>query len=230
MGGGGNLKGIAGDVFDPVQNALKGVPIIGPALGAGQEQPYVTIPGVERPDEMADSSRITGLSSMINRLYGNQASATKDSYAAQALEQNKLIDKQMNDMITNLTTGQQGEQLMRKFNQLGLLDSGAFDQGLAEQFTPIQQQAQQAVLQQGLSKYGDLRDILGQQTQSNIGLNTAGTQRAFENEDWYRNAQLQRALAQAGANLSVNTGNQQSATDLFGSLVGGGSRIAAAGK
>lgn len=206
------------------------IPIIGPALTAGMPAENVEIPGVPAPNYQGDQDLLAGLAGQINRAYVNQRGATKDLYSQELQAGQGLIDQQTKDMISNLTTGKMGEDLREKYNQMGLLDSGAFNEALAQQFSPIQQQAQQQLLQQNMGQYGDLRDILGSQTESTIGLNTAGTQRQFGLEDWFRNAQLQRALAQAGANLSVQTGNQQAASDVLGSLVGGGSRVAAAGK
>jgi hypothetical protein len=162
-----------------------------------------SLPGVTPPDFAGDQAQIGALDKKIRDLYGEQSTA-----------QNAGIDKQMGDMITNLTTGPQGEALRQKYNNLGILNSGAFNQGLAEQFTPIQQNAQNQVLEQGYQQFGDLRNLAG-----------AGTERQFGLEDWMRNAQQEQALAQYGGNVQEDIAKRQSRSDLVGSLIGAGGQI-----
>jgi hypothetical protein len=110
------------------------------------------------------------------------------------------------------------------------LNSGAFNQGLASQFTPIEQQATTDILNQGQAQYGDLRNIIGNNTNADIGVQTAGLQRQFGNEDWFKNAQQQQQLAQLGVNSQTSLANQQGANDILGSIIGGGSQVMSAKK
>ena len=162
-----------------------------------------SLPGVSVPDFAPDQLKIDALDKKIRGLYGEQATA-----------QNAGIDKQMSDMITNLTTGPQGESMRQKYNNLGILNSGAFNQGLAEQFTPIQQNAQNQVLEQGYQQFGDLRNLAG-----------AGTERQFGLEDWARNAQQEQLMAQAGMGAQEGMSRRQNRSDLIGSLIGAGGSI-----
>lgn len=220
-----------GAITDPFQKM-----ITGPAQGIGKniiggqnpgDQPKINIPGVTPPDYTGDKQQITDLTGQLNGLYGNQIQGVKDTYAQQQQAEQGQISKQVQDMISNLTSGQQGQDLAQHFNSLGLLHSGAFNQGLAQSFAPIEQQATNDILSQNQNQFGDIRSILGQQTGTNVNTDAAGTQRQFGLEDWYNNAMQNRNLAQSGANLQVQTGNQNAQSDLLGNLIGGGAKVAA---
>ncbi len=244
MGGGGNVfKNIVSNpiatALNPVDSlfgsplekkpaqVLKNVATGQPFLGGAPGGTNSNIPDPTAPNYSGDANQISGLTDQINKLYGNQMSGVKDTYGQQQAAEKSQIDQSTKDMITNLTTGQQGEGMREQFNNMGILNSGAFNQGLANAFAPIQQQANQDILSQNQQQFGDARNILGQQTQADQGLASGGTQRQFSLEDWYNNAMQNKNLAQSGANVQLQTGNQNANSNLLGSLIGGGATIAA---
>lgn len=243
-GGGGNFLGnVVSNPLSAIVNPIGAIanplqtPAVNKGLQAGKnimsgqplsgDQPNINIPGVTPPDYSGDQQQISGLTDQINKLYGNQMSGVQNTYGQQQQAEKAQIDQQTKDMITNLTTGPQGEALREKYNGLGLLNSGAFNQGLADSFAPIQQQAQNDILSQNQQQFGDMRNIMGQQTSTDASLASGGTQRQFSLEDWYNNAMQNRNLAQSGANLTVQSGNQNSQNQLLSSLIGGGATLAA---
>ena len=142
-----------------------------------------------------------------------------------------MLDKARQDEISNLTSSDPnaaGAQLQNYYNRLGLLNSGAFNTGLSNAFVPLQQQEDQQLMQAGLGQYSDLRNVLGQQTQSNINLDTAGTQRQFGLEDQTTNNANALQIAQLGANAQTQAAQNQSQNQLTGSLIGAGSTLGSA--
>lgn len=125
---------------------------------------------------------------------------------------NNLYGTMGPQMINNMAqqlgpNGTAGKTLQGEFNNLGLLDSGAFNVGLANQFLPLQQQLLQG---QTSADQGVINQ--GAQTQSGLGL--GGLQRQFGLEDTGTQDQMTQNLAQF---------LQQS--QLQNALVGGGSNI-----
>lgn len=138
----------------------------------------------------------------LNQNYLNQ---TKALYADQQAQLQKLLDQRRQQAMTDLTTGPGGEEFRRNYNRLGLLNSGAFNQGLSDQFARLQGQESNALLEQGINQTNTLQGILGQGygNQSNIGM--AGLNRNFGAADLQ--AQLQNQQANALANQSQNRVN-----------------------
>jgi hypothetical protein len=117
----------------------------------------------------------------------------------------------MQNMAQQLSpTGAAGQQLMQGYNASGLLNSGAFNQGLAQQFAPIMQgllQGQLGAQQGGLQQ--------GYQTQSGLGMGEL--QRQFGIED----LTTQTALAKQIADMQAQAAKQQALIKGGTGLMGG---------
>ena len=106
-----------------------------------------------------------------------------------------VLDTYRQNAYTDLTTGQEGEQMRQYYNNLGLLNSGAFNQNLGNQFAQIQQNSDQQLMTQGLQEGSVLQGILGQGYQTQSDLQTAGLQRQYGLEDTAYQTQLNSVLA-----------------------------------
>ncbi|HEX9504282.1 MAG TPA: hypothetical protein VF974_08280 [Patescibacteria group bacterium] len=167
----------------------------------------------------------------LQDLYSNFMSGTKQRYDQSYEDISKSLQNQQNQAMQNLTTGPQGEKFREYFNNLGLLNSGAFNTGLADQFGQIQQNTQNSLLQakldeqnalqnsaqQGVNALGQfgiggqsqLQDIQNQGYQTLSGLGQAGLQRQFSLQDFYTNADFQKQLADLQNNRYMSALNQQ---------------------
>ena len=121
----------------------------------------------------------------------------------------QLGNQDYQNLTTQLgPTGQIGQQLAGEYNNLGITpQSGAFQQGLANQYGTLLDQTNQ---QQA--------SALGQGYQGQTGLSNLGLQQQFGLEGQQTNANLADSLAQ----FAQQTGLQQA-------LIGGGASIAGQG-
>jgi hypothetical protein len=167
----------------------------------------------------------------LQQLYGNFMNQTKQNYDTGYQDIAKSLQNQQNQAVQNLTTGPQGESLREYYNNMGLLNSGAFNQGLANQFGQIQQNTQnnllqaqldeqnalQGAAQQGVNALGafgtgaeqQLQDIGNQGYQTQSGLGIGGLQRQFSLEDFYNQLNAQTQLQNSQQNAYQNALNQQ---------------------
>jgi len=202
--GGGGADGILGSFLDPI-------------FGGASQVPNINIPGYNQ----GDSQALSALMGKQKSLYDQSYTDTKSRYADQLSELQKLIGTQMGDTVTNLTTGQQGEALREKYNNLGLLNSGAFNQGLANAFAPVQQQANQELMAQGLNTTNVLQGISDQSLQNQIGLGQSGIQRQFGLEDAQTNAMINQLIA----NAQMKQQHQQGNMGFLGGLINAGASM-----
>lgn len=157
------LSGGGGGIGGGGASSLLGAGLLGSGLAMNP-----SVGNVGMPSNAADQAAIQ---SEEGRLQGMQ----KDS---------------QNQLLQMLTSGPQGEAFREKYNNLGLLDSGALNQGLAEQFANQQYQQSQQLQnldQSGLSRQFGLED---QGTQFNIAQAIANAQ---------MKAQQQQALIGGGS-------------------------------
>lgn len=79
--------------------------------------------------------------------------------------QNDLLGQRMqsqrDQLMGQLTTGPEGEAFRQKYNNLGLLNSGAFNQGLSNQFGNLASQQQQDILNLGIDQQNKLTNAAG---------------------------------------------------------------------
>lgn len=130
---------------------------------------------------------------------------TQDRYTQQQQQLGQLLNNYRTNAEQQLTTGPEGEALRQKYNNLGLLNSGAFNSALAQDFSQIQQNSDQALMQQGLNT----TDVLQ-------GIADSGLQRQFGIED----QNYQGALNQALAKQRQSSQNSSALLGLGGSLLG----------
>jgi hypothetical protein len=112
--------------------------------------------------------------------------ALADSSANITQQQSALVDllnQRRQQALQQITTGPEGEAFREKYNNLGLLNSGAFNTGLSNIFGNLAAQGQQDVTGLGLQGLMDQQGIIGQGygTQSNLGL--GGLNRLFGLQD-----------------------------------------------
>ena len=126
----------------------------------------------------------------------NQDLAQSQQLATQNQDQLKsVLDTYRQNAYTDLTTGQEGEQMRQYYNNLGLLNSGAFNQNLGNQFAQIQQNSDLQLMQAGLKEGDTLQGILGQGYQNQTDLQNAGLQRQYGLEDQAYQGALNSVLA-----------------------------------
>lgn len=148
---------------------------------------------------------------------------TEQRYKEQQDQLKKLLDQYRQQATQDLTTGQAGEDLRAQYNRLGLLNSGAFNTGLANKYADIQKNSENALLEQGLNTTNTLQDI-----------QNSGLERLFSSEDQQANADLNRELANQQArnnttNSLIGAGGQLGSLYLASKLMGGGSSVASSG-
>lgn len=186
---------------------------------------------------------------LISQALGRQGGLNTDY-----MNQLQGIDKTQNDLLgqrmqsqrdqlmNQLTTGPEGEAFREKYNNLGLLNSGAFNTGLANQFGNLAAQQQQDILNQGIAQQNQLAGAAGQGYGNLSGLGSQGYQnlqglgsQGFQNMSDIANQgnQLQSQLGIGGlqrqfgledlgtqANLARNLGQAQQKADLQKTLLG----------
>lgn len=160
----------------------------GSLLGLGLSQD-TSVPDVSLNPSADTMSATNGSLDRLRGLYG---------------QQNDLLGQRMqaqrDSLMRQLTTGQEGEAFRQKYNNLGLLNSGAFNQGLSNQFSNLADQQQQDMLGLGIDQTGGLASRM-------TGMEDLGTQMS-----------LARSLAQAQQKSQL----QQSLLGLSGRVLGGG--------
>jgi hypothetical protein len=152
-----------------------------------------SIPNIQTPTWTNDQNA-------FNEWYGKQSNL----YSTQQKQLQDLLNKQRMYAMQDLTTGTGGEELRQQYNRLGLLNSGAFNQGLADKFAQIEQGTEQQLGQLGIQQTGALAD-----------LNLSGMQRQFGLEDLASNVEMQRALA----NAQLKSGYRGQNMQLMGSTI-----------
>lgn len=221
FGGGGGLLAAAINPFAAIQGSLFSG--LGGSLFPGAPQ----VPGVNIPQfNQGDQQALQDLTGQQNQLYGNQMDQTKSLYGDTFNKQNdimsQLIDQSRGNFMSDLSTGTGGEEFRQKYNNLGLLNSGAFNQGLANAFAPVEAESEQAMMGQRMNQQQELlaalSGIMGNQTQNQVDLGQAGLQRRYGLEDAQTNAILGRDTANAQLKQQYRQGNQ----GLLGGLLGGG--------
>lgn len=139
-------------------------------------------PSVQRPD--------------LGNIAGDRAAIDQQGQDLRGLygEQNDLLGQRMqsqrDQLMQQLTTGTEGEAFRQKYNNLGLLNSGAFNQGLSNQFGNLASQQQQDILNQGISQTNSLADLSNSRLSRQFGQEDVGTQ--FNIAQAIQNAQLQQ--------------------------------------
>lgn len=234
----GSVGSTVGGIFNDVGNLFQGSPQQSPQL-PGIQNPYGT------GQVALDQNQISGLESQLGNLYGfgggvayngqypigSLLGQTQQNGTNETNYLNNMFQTQDQDLTSQLTStdpGSLGGQLQGSFNNNGMLNSGAFNSALANQFGNLAQQQNQEALQAGTGQFQNIQDILNQATQTQAGLGQAGVQNNFNLEDWYNNANQSQQLAQLGANVSTNTGNQQGQNQVLGTLGGLGGKLGGA--
>lgn len=92
--------------------------------------------------------------------------------------QNDLLGQRMqsqrDQLMNQLTNGPEGEAFRQKYNSLGLLNSGAFNTGLSNQFGNLAYQQQQDILNQGINQQNQLASATGQGASALSSLGSQG--------------------------------------------------------
>lgn len=184
-----------------------------------------------------DQARQTAQSDQANTqkqlqdLYSGFLGTTKTNYDQAYKDIAGNLQQQQDYNLKDLQSGPGGTSLKNYYNNLGLMDSGAFNSALAtnaqgiEQNTQEQllqaqlqeQQALQSAAQQGIGALGQfgvgaeqqLQDISNQGLGTLSGLGTGGLQRQFSLEDFYNQATQQRQLADMQNNTYLSAIGQQ---------------------
>lgn len=172
----------------------------------------------------------------LNQGYMSQLQGMND-------EQNNLMGQRMqsqrDQLLNQLTNGPEGEAFRQKYNNMGLLNSGAFNTGLANQFGNLASQQQQDILSNQIAQQQALQGAAGQgfqgmsnlqnqggqnlsglseqgyQTQS--GLSSGGLGREFGLQDVQTQVNMARAIQEAQNKAQL----QQSLIGTGGQILGG---------
>lgn len=203
-GGGGGI--------DPSKLALGGS-LLGLGLAQNTDVQRPQMPSWDA-DKAAIGEESNNQQGLIDSLMGKQRGLYD--------QQNSLLGQQMqsqrDQLMQQLTTGPEGEAFRQKYNDLGLLQGGAFNTGLANQFGNLASQQQQSILGQGIQQQQGLSDILNQGYGVQSQLGQSGLQRRFGLEDTGTQFDLASAIQ-----------NAQQKSQLQQALMGGGSYILGSG-
>jgi len=107
------------------------------------------------------------------------------------------------------------------YNRLGLLNSGAFNDALANRFGDIQQQSDQAILNNGVNFENTLQGILGEGYNNQVSLGQAGLQRQYSLEDEAYQAAVNQVLAKQKDQSATKNSLIQGGGGLLGGILGG---------
>lgn len=220
-GAGGSM--IGGALLGPIGTAIGGLAGLGGSgpdgLLGGLFPKAPQVPGANVPQfGQGDQQALEALMKNQQGQFGQAQTDTSANYADQQKMLQDIINKSRDNFMTNISTGPQGQAFRGSFNNSGLLDSGAFNQGLASAFAQEQQGTDQALMQQGLGKTNAIQNLIDAGLQNNIGLGQSGLQRQFGLEDASTNNTIQQQIANANLKQKTQQGNQQ----FLGNLVGGG--------
>lgn len=179
----------------------------GGLLGAGLGM-NTDVGNVNFPNQQQDAQSITDEEDSLRKLFGQQ----NDQYG-------QLAQSQRDNLMRQLTTGQEGEAFRQKYNNLGLLNSGAFNQGLSNQFGNLAAQQQQDILGQNVQQTGQLANLDQSKLSRQFGLEDQQTQFSLAKaiQEAQQKSQLQQSLIGGGSYL------------LGGGAGGGGGGAAPAG-
>lgn len=153
-------------------------------------------------------------------LTGQDFSSTQALYTQQQQQLQDLLNKYRQNAETSLTTGPEGEAMRQQYNNLGLLNSGAFNDALAQKFAQIQQNSDMSLMNQSLNTTDILNSInqQGFQTQSDLG--QAGLQRQFGLEDQAYQSAMNNYLARIKAKNDRTNSFIGAGGSILGNLLG----------
>lgn len=250
LGGGGGAGGSMGAGSGLFDSALGGS-----LLGYGLSMDP-SVQGINFPNQQQDANLINQQQQAQQGIYGqgmDQQRGLNNDYLSQLMgsfgSQNNLLDQRMqsqrDNLMRQLTTGPEGEAFRQKYNNLGLLNSGALSTGLANQFSNLASQQQQDMLGLGIDQQGALQGAmgtgygnlssLGQQgtgVQSGLGMAGLGRQFGLEDQqtqfgiakaiqDAQNKAQEQQALLGGGAYMMGQGGGGSGVGSAIGGVAGG---------
>lgn len=204
MGGGGGGGGLGGGLGSALGGSMLGYGMsMDPRVGNVQMPDWNQNQGEIQAEQGRQQQMIDSLMGKTRGLYG---------------EQNDLLGQRMqserNNLMRQMTTGPEGEAFRQKYNNMGMLNSGAFETGLANQFGNLAAQQQQDMLNQQIQQTGGLGNILNEGYGVQSGLGQSGLQRQFGLQD----ANSQMSLARAIQDAQMQQQKQQA-------LIGGGSYL-----
>lgn len=128
-----------------------------------------------------------------------------------------LLEARRRKFREDLTTGPEGERFRQEFNRLGLLNSGAFNVGLANRLADLEFEGQNLLAGQELAGQEALAEASGQGFDALSQLRLAGLARQLGLQDVGTQLGLARELQQR----QVGAQRFGSVLDLIGSILGG---------
>lgn len=164
--------------------------------GSGGPTDPVNDPYGNYPGQGSAQDNINRAMMQQERLTNSNMGQTQALYDRQQSQLRDVLNKQRGIAMDQMTNGPQGEAFRQKYNDLGLLNSGAFNTDLAQQFSDIENMSEQALLGQGMqSTQAQQQGLMGgQQTLQNMGIG------GLTNYFGTANQQSQQQLAQNLAN------------------------------
>lgn len=175
------------------------------------EQEYAALPANAKPtaDQINQGLVPTnslpgnvGLNTMIQ-----QQQQQQQGLGQQAIDQTKssydtFANDSLKNLLDNLTNGSLGQQFKGSYNNLGILNSGALNEGIGNTIA----QNQSGIRSQEQSQ---LDNIMNSMYGTNSQLGVGGLQRNFSMTDFYNQADLQRQLADMQNNAYMSAINSQ---------------------
>lgn len=212
MGGGGGGGGLGGGL---------GTALGGSMLGYGMSMDP-RVGDVAMPNWAQNAQAIEGEKGSQRSLIDSLMGRTRGLYD----EQNSLLGQRMqnerDNLMRQLTTGPEGEAFRTKYNSMGLLNSGAFNTGLSDQFANLAGQQQNDILNQQIAQTGGLSNILNQGYGVESGLGLSGLQRQFGLQDTGTQIDLARQIQNAMIQQQKQNALLQGGSYLLGQGMGGG--------
>ena len=208
-----------------------GAGYVGEGLGAGavgyglsmNPQLNLVNPMTElTPDQQAIQQQMGVQQDITNQGMGTQAGLGQGY--VQGLQ--GLANQDYSNLTSQLgPTGAIGQQLAGEYNNLGITpQSGAFQQGLANQYAPLLMQANTQQANALGSEYGNLADTAMQGTQTQSGLGQTGLQNILGLESQGVNTQNAQALAQFMQQAGLQSSLVSGGLGTVGSAASGGGK------
>lgn len=211
-----SLGGIAATALNPLM-ALTTIPTrVASAFGLGGGQPQ--LPQPTTPGWGQDQQELQQQMQQQQQMNSQFMTDTQQRQTDQQAALQKMLDQYRQNAETNLSTGPEGEAFRQQYNNLGLLNSGAFNQGLANQFGQIQQNTDLSLMNQGVQNMNNLQNIAQQGYQTQSDLSSAGLGRQYSLEDAQSGMNNQNSIMQ----YVLNQQRQNALGKGLGTIAGGG--------
>lgn len=231
----GNMSAVGGTDLDTFVNQFRN--LTGKAPTAQDINSYFSnvTPLLSKSPGGAQGTSYADVNSIINQYLSNSYQPQIQGYQQQQQQDqlNKaeqqaqgLVQQQNQANLNQFTSAPVQAQVKQAYNQNGMLDSGAYDQGIAQDVANIGQGNLSNVLG-GVTIPGinNMQNTANQPYQSFLGNLNSGLQTAGQNQNAWSDFNLQKDLAEQLAGMNSPGSLQEWGPIIQGALQGGGLAI-----